>query len=205
MKKYIKWIIVLCFLLLFTFIAINVYNNNDLYSDGVIYDFISNNIINDNMTNVNKFITWFGGVIGIAVMFLISLFCIRNKKINIILFVSLIIATLINNYVFKLIFARERPNINPIVIESGYSFPSGHSMISMVFYGSLIYLAYKYIDNKIFKYVIITCLSLLIILIGFSRIYLGVHYFSDVISGFILGICYLIFSGIIIKKIIKKI
>lgn len=205
MKKYIKWVILFILLLLFTFISVNVYMDNEIYIDSIVYDFISNNIINDNMTNVIKFITFFGGSVGIVVVCLISMFIIRNKKINIILVINLICTVFINNYVFKLIFARERPNINPIVIEDSYSFPSGHSAISMMFYGYLIYLVYKYINNKILKYIIISCLSLLIILIGFSRIYLGVHYFSDVIGGFVLGICYLIISNMVIKKIMKKI
>lgn len=205
MKKYIKFILLFVLLLLFAFISVNVYIGNDFYSDAVVYDFISSNIINNNMTNIVKFITFFGSTSGIIIMCLISMFIIRNKKINIILVISLICATLINNYIFKLIFARERPNINPIVIEDSYCFPSGHSMISMMFYGSLIYLVYKYINNKVLRYIIILCLSLLIMLIGFSRIYLGVHYFSDVIGGFILGICYLIVSTMVVKKIIKKI
>lgn len=205
MKKYIKWIILFVLLVLFVFISINVYKGNDFYSDSIVYEFVSSNIINDNMTSIVKFITWFGSTIGIIIMCLISLFVIRKKKINVIIVISLICATLINNYIFKFIFARERPNINPMVIEDSYSFPSGHSMVSMVFYGSLIYIAYRYIKNRVLKYVIISCLSLLIILIGFSRVYLGVHYFSDVIGGFVFGICYLIISSMIIKKIIKKI
>lgn len=205
MKKYIKWILLFGLLLLFIFISVNVYKGNNFYSDGIIYDFISDYVISDDVTSFVKFVTWFGSTIGIIVMCLISLFVIRNKKINIILVINLICATLINNYVLKLIFTRDRPNINPIVIEDSYSFPSGHSMVSMVFYGSLIYIVYKYVDNKIIRCVVISCLSLLILLIGFSRVYLGVHYFSDVIGGFILGICYLIGSTMITRKIIKKI
>lgn len=205
MKNYIKWIILFVCLIMFCFMAVNVYNGNDFYSDGVIYDFVNDYFINDGMTNVVKIITWFGSTIGIIIMCLISLFVIRNKKINIILVINLICATLLNNYVLKLIFTRDRPNINPIVIENSYSFPSGHSMVSMVFYGSLIYIAYKYLNNKKLKWIIIFCLSVLILLIGLSRIYLGVHYFSDVMGGFIIGICYLIISTMVIRKIIKKI
>ena len=196
MKKYIKWVLLFVLLLLFVFISVNVYKGTDFYTDGIVYDLVSSNIINDNMTNVVKFITWFGGTIGIVIMCLISLFIIRNKKINVMLVINLICSTLINNYVFKLIFARERPNINPIVIEDGYSFPSGHSMISMMFYGSLIYLAYKYINNKIFKYVVISCLSILIFcffpafLVKFPRIlqkfypfYWSEHLLTSLLTG----------------------
>ena len=87
-----------------------------------------------------------------------------------------------------------------IIDESGYSFPSGHSIVSMAFYGFLIYLIYKNIQNKYLKWILCIILSILIILIGISRIYLGVHYASDVIGGFCFSIGYLV----IFTKIIKK-
>ena len=112
--------------------------------------------------------------------------------------------TIINN-LLKVIIARDRPNINRLVTETGYSFPSGHSITSMVFYGYLIYLIYKYIDTKKIKILLIIILSLLIVTIGFTRIYLGVHYTSDVIGGFLLGVAYLIiFIGVSNKYIEKK-
>ena len=79
-----------------------------------------------------------------------------------------------------------------LVKEGGYSFPSGHAMVSFGFYGFLIYLAYKKINNKKIKYPLIISLALLILLIGISRIYLGVHYATDIIGGFIIGFIYLI-------------
>ena len=92
-----------------------------------------------------------------------------------------------------------------MVSETGYSFPSGHSITSMVFYGYLIYLIYKYVDNKKIKIPLIIVLAILIPLIGLSRIYLGVHYTSDVLCGFLLGWIYLIiFISISNKYIIKN-
>ena len=73
-------------------------------------------------------------------------------------------------------------------------------MISMAFYGFLIYLIYKNIKNKYLKTTLIIILSLLIIAIGISRIYLGVHYLSDVIGGFLISIFYLIVYIKLIKK-----
>ena len=75
----------------------------------------------------------------------------------------------------------------------------------MVFYGYLIYLIYRYVDNKNIKVSLIIFLSLLILMIGFSRIYLGVHYASDVIGGVVIALIYLvIYVTIIDRKILNK-
>lgn len=86
-------------------------------------------------------------------------------------------------------------------MQVGYSFPSGHSMVSMAFYGFLIYLIYNNIKNKYIKWILICSLSILIILIGISRIYLGVHYTSDVLAGFLISISYLVIYTRIVKEV----
>ena len=109
------------------------------------------------------------------------------------------------NQTIKHIVRRPRPNVLRLVEESGYSFPSGHSMISVAFYGLVIYLVYKNVNNKYLKWTLITLLSLLILTIGFSRIYVGVHYFTDVVGGFFLALAYLIvYIYIYNKKVIKN-
>ena len=96
------------------------------------------------------------------------------------------------NQILKYIVQRNRPEGYRLIDESGYSFPSGHSMVSTAFYGFLIYLVIKKVKNKYLKNFLVILLSILIILIGFSRVYLGVHYASDVIAGFFISIAYLI-------------
>ena len=116
---------------------------------------------------------------------------IKNKKIGLSIFSNLVIITVLNQ-LLKRILQRPRPTEFRIIEETGYSFPSGHSMVSMAFYGYLIYLIYRYVKNKYVKWISIAFLSVLICSIGVSRIYLGVHYTSDVLGGFLVSISYLI-------------
>lgn len=201
MNKYIKYIILIGCLFIFGFIAIKVYADNDMIIDNVFYNFIDKHLIGDNMTKVVKIITWFGSTVGIILLCIFSLFIFKDKKINISIVVNLIIITILNNLI-KIIFMRVRPDINPLVIETSYSFPSGHSMISMAFYGYLIYIIYTHKNNIKFKWILVTILSILIFLIGISRIYLGVHYTSDVIGGFSFSIAYLIIYISIVQKLL---
>lgn len=196
-------ILILC-LTIFSIFTYMVITNKNIIIDDIVYNYISNNIINENRTKVVKVITNITSPLGVILSAVILIIIIKNKKIKISLAIDLLGITIINN-LLKVIIKRPRPNINRLVTETGYSFPSGHSITSMVFYGYLIYLIYKYIDNKKIKIPLIIILSLLIVTIGFTRIYLGVHYTSDVIGGFLLGVAYLIiFIGVSNKYIEKK-
>lgn len=127
----------------------------------------------------------------LVIITLILIIAIKNKKMKIAIALNIIIEPILNT-ILKNIFVRPRPMGYRLIEETGYSFPSGHSMASMAFYGLLIYLIYKNVKNKYLKWTLILVLSVLIILIGFSRIYLGVHYTSDVLGGFLISLSYLI-------------
>ena len=159
--------------------------------DIIGYKIISTFLISDFATPIAKFITNFGGAIFIILLTVILITVIKNKKIGLSILTNLAIITILNQ-LLKRILQRPRPTEYRIIEESGYSFPSGHSMISMAFYGYLIYLIYKYVENKNVKWILISLLSILICLIGISRIYLGVHYTSDVLGGFLISISYLV-------------
>ena len=196
-----KLIIFFICLILFLALAEDVFNHDIMNGDIIGYNLISKYLINDSMTVVMKFITWLGSAICIGSLTIILFILLKNKKIGFLIFANLIIVTILNQ-LLKFILARPRPSEYRIINETGYSFPSGHSMVSMAFYGFLIYLIYKYVGNKYLKWTSMILLFLLIIVIGISRIYLGVHYTSDVIAGFLVAISYLILYINISKRLV---
>ncbi len=202
--KNLKWIILFICLIGFLSIAEDVFNKEIVNGDIVGYKLISTFLISDFATPIAKFITNFGGAIFLAVLTIILFILIKNKKIGVSIFSNLAIITALNQ-LLKNILQRPRPTEYRIIEETGYSFPSGHSMISMAFYGYLVYLIYKYVKNKYVKWTSMVLLSLLICSIGISRIYLGVHYTSDVLGGFLISISYLVmYISAINKFLIEK-
>ena len=189
--KNCKWIVLFICLIGFLELAEDVFNKEIMNGDIIGYKIISTFLISDFSTPIAKFITNFGGAIFIILLTVILIAVIKNKKIGLSILANLAIITILNQ-LLKRILQRPRPTEYRIIEESGYSFPSGHSMISMAFYGYLIYLIYKYVENKNVKWILISLLSVLICLIGISRIYLGVHYTSDVLGGFLISISYLV-------------
>lgn len=189
--KNLKWIILFICLIGFLALTEDVFNKEIMDGDIIGYKLISKFLISDFTIPIAKFITNFGGAIFLIVLTIILLISIKNKKIGLSIFSNLAIITILNQ-LLKRILQRPRPTEYRIIEETGYSFPSGHSMISMAFYGYLIYLIYKYVENKYVKWILISLLSVLICLIGVSRIYLGVHYTSDVLGGFLISISYLV-------------
>ncbi len=200
--KNIKWIILFILLIIVLAIVEDVFEEKIVKLDTIGYNLISN-IINPSITPIAIVITSLGGAIVIVALAIDILILVKNRKISFSILLNLLIATVLN-LILKNIVQRPRPDEYRLITETGYSFPSGHSMISMAFYGYLIYLTYKYLKNKKLKIILITILSILIILIGITRIYLGVHYTSDVIAGFLISVCYLIIYTSLVKKYILE-
>ena len=189
--KNLKWIILFICLIGFLALAEDVFNKEIMKGDIIGYKIVSTFLISDFATPIAKFITNFGGAIFLIILTILLLVVLKNKKVGLSICTNLVVVTILNQLLKRLL-QRPRPTEFRIIEENGYSFPSGHSMVSMAFYGYLIYLIYRFVKNKYLKWISIVLLSLLICLIGISRIYLGVHYTSDVLGGFLISIFYLV-------------
>ena len=189
--KNLKWIILFICLIGFLALAEDVFNKEIMKGDIIGYKVVSTFLISDFATPIAKFITNFGGAIFLIILTILLIVVLKNKKVGLSICINLVVVTILNQLLKRLL-QRPRPTEFRIIEETGYSFPSGHSMVSMAFYGYLIYLIYRFVKNKYLKWISIVLLSLLICLIGISRIYLGVHYASDVLGGFLISISYLV-------------
>ena len=197
--KNFKWIILFICLIGFLALAEDVFHKEIMKGDIIGYKIISTFLISDFTTTIAKFITNFGGAIFLIILTITLFILIKNKKIGLSIILNLIVITGLNQ-ILKYIWQRPRPTEYRLIEETGFSFPSGHSMVSMAFYGYLIYLIYKYVKNKDLKWISIVLLSILICSIGISRIYLGVHYTSDVLGGFLISLSYLIVYTLIVNR-----
>lgn len=199
-SKNLRWIVLIISVIILIALVENLMKNDIVNFDNTVYGIISK-LISEPVTTIAIIITTLGSVYVIVPVFVASIVIFREKIEAKIITINLF-TIFISNQILKRIVARPRPIEYRLVQESGYSFPSGHSMISMAFYGLFIYLIYRKVKNPYIKWISITLISIFIILIGISRIYLGVHYASDVIAGFCISLAYLsLFTHIISEKI----
>lgn len=190
-KKNYLWIILIVLFLIFVDIVTDLYFTDVIRYDKLAQNLFVNTLRSDIFTIVAKIFTFFGSALALITISIFSILVLKNKRKSVCICSNLVLSTLLNQ-VLKFIIQRPRPKGYNLVIENGFSFPSGHSMVSMAFYGYLIYLINIRVKNKKLKVILSTIILLLILLIGCSRIYLGVHYASDVFAGFILAIIYLV-------------
>ena len=191
-KQHWRWIIFLLCIVPFAFLAWNAAHHGITRADALGQN-LRLAVISDGLTPFVKAVTTLGsakGLITEAVILLIVLCARKHPKLGVSVSLNLLVAWLLNERL-KLIFQRPRPADPWLVHETGFSFPSGHSMVSMAFYGFLIYLVWRCVRNKKTRNILTAVLGALILLIGLSRIYLGVHYVTDVLGGFLIGLCYL--------------
>lgn len=190
MKKYIKWIILAMILISLLLIMIFVKLGKMETFDTTIYNIITYHTSSflDNMFHV---FTFFGSTIGVILLCLVILIIMKNKKMALTTVGCVGISTIVN-FIIKITFQRERPMVRKLVEETTYSFPSGHTMAAVSLYGILIFFIVHSNLEKRKKILFSTLLSLLILAVCISRIYLGAHFASDVLGGVLSSIAILI-------------
>ncbi len=112
----------------------------------------------------------------------------KHERLRLLVWIAALAGGEALDFLLKSWFARPRPTFaDPLAVALYYSFPSGHAMLSLVTYGLLAYFLFHGLHHAYLRVPITVGLILLVALIGFSRIYLGVHYVSDVLAGFVVG------------------
>ncbi len=177
--------------------------------DVVLFDTVVRKTVYGLRSEILNFIfipvTYLGNWQTVTLLALLLVLFQKTRKDIGIPFVVVSISSTVIYKIIKSIFKRPRPDeVFHLIEQGGYSFPSGHSMNCIVCYGILIYLVRRYVKSKKVTNVITVLLSILIICIGFSRIYVGVHFPTDVLGGWSLGITVLCISIIILEKIRGK-
>jgi undecaprenyl-diphosphatase len=171
----------------FAFIAILIGQQNIAGFDNHLISFIQRQE-NVTLTNIMKFFTLIGAgvpIVIITIMIIVVLYTVLRYRWELIFFIGVVAGSALLNVVLKLVFHRARPTLHRIVEANGYSFPSGHSMAAFTLYGVLCYLLWKHARFALTRTLLIVSGSIIIAAIGVSRIYLGVHYPSDVIGGYL--------------------
>ena len=203
LKRTLKWTVLLICVIIFLKILEDVFEKDKLIIDTIVYNFVVLKLRMEPLTTIMKIITNLGGAYFLIGITILSIIFLKDKKISLLISLNLVISTILN-ILLKNIIQRPRPEGYRLIEETGYSFPSGHSMVSMAFYGFIIYLIWKKVENKKIKYTLCTILTILMLAIGISRIYLGVHYASDVIAGFLISLSYLVLYTSIAKQVLFK-
>ena len=182
MKKIIKnSIFLIIYLITMIMLLLNKVSFFDEYIYKIIYG-LRNNIWDFIFINITKI----GNTTIILLVIIILLLKINRKNQKILSFT--VIITVITNQIIKYIIKRPRPNHIRLIKQGGYSFPSGHAMISIAVYGFLLYYIQTNSKNKKQKNLLSVLLTILILMIGCSRVYVGVHYPTDIIGGYCLSI-----------------
>lgn len=198
----------ICTTILFLILSFSIVTNQsfiNFFDKSVI-----NLIANKNQTNliIAKKLTVIGNTSTITILaLLLTIFLITIKKYYFSLFV-VVTMTLANasNWIIKNTIKRPRPEVHHLVYASGYSFPSGHSLGSITLFGLLLIITLLLIKNKYLKVFLSLIFILAPLIIGYTRIYLHVHYPSDVLGGWLEGLSFLLIIYSIFKRnnLLKK-
>ena len=194
------------FIIILLIVSFIVIKNNSLYKSIVNFDYkvieFFGNINDKRLTAAMSFITNFGDWYIPILIIVCILIIIKNNWYFYTLSSSYLLSGIVV-FITKILVARPRPLEALIKIPSSYSFPSGHTLTSLIFYMTLFYLMTEK-SNKLIRITFGLLFCFLIVVVAFSRVCLGVHFFSDVVGGFILGMPCLLCCINIIEKNFKE-
>lgn len=146
------------------------------------------------LTKLLKSFTWIGsgyGVTSITLAVCITLYFGLGKRSEAFLFAFSIVGTILLNEGLKRVFTRTRPEIYRLMDAGGFSFPSGHTMMAVSLYAMIVYITWPYVKSRKGRILLITATTSIAFLIMISRIYVGVHYPSDIIGGIMMSTCWI--------------
>lgn len=185
-------LVVLACLFVFLILLMHVLGGEIMRIDTAAYALIVERLRTDWLTPImESFSALASPVVLIAMLFMIAAFA-PGRRPGWCCALNLVLVSLLNVGI-KALVQRPRPEGFRLVAETGFSFPSGHSMAAMAFFGLVVWLVWHYERDR-HKRAVLTCaFGFLILMIGISRIYLGVHYASDVLGGFCAALIWLAF------------
>lgn len=199
MMKKILSLFLFCISILIGILALKKYT---VAIDSYAYDIIIK-LRSPFCDNLFKIVSFLFSTYAIIIYCIIFLIILKNRKYSYYIIYMMLSEVLINN-VIKIIFRRPRPSNLALVIENTYSFPSGHTMAACI----ITYLIGNYISKKYSakKYLITSLEIIIILLVGSSRVYLGVHYFTDIIGAILISIAIILLANDleIFKKYINR-
>jgi len=183
-RQNLRVVVVSSALLALLAVVINVKGPDIENVDTIAYVFFVLHLRRPWLTPIMEAISSLASPVILAAMLLVVQAFAPGRRPGICAAINLVSAVIID-LVLKEIIQRQRPDESMrLVSEVGYSFPSGHSMVSMAFYGLLLWMVWRYEEDRLVKWSCMFGFAIIILLVGISRIYLGVHYASDVIAGF---------------------
>ncbi len=177
------FVLLALFLILLIFVSFGLVNG----LDNSVNNFVPG-IVSSSLTSLMIFFTNLmeNEVVMVFALILIAVLFILKRKKEVLLVVGTFAFAEIVKEGFKILIQRARP-LNSLINETGFSFPSGHSTFAILFFLIIIYLFKDSIKDNVLRYSFVIFNLVLILLVGFSRIYLGVHWITDVVGGFLLG------------------
>ncbi len=196
------WVLFIASIIVFLYLSSEIRAGDEVGMDEAAFQFAAD-ISSPGLSRFIEFITFFASrqFLTPAALLLVAYFLfVRKLKWYSLKVPVVALGSISLNMLMKFFFDRDRPAA-PLVEASGLSFPSGHSMVAASFYGLIIYLVWKHVKQPGLRYLLVALLVVFILLIGFSRIYLRVHYATDVTAGFAAGFLWVVIGLWSLRKL----